>query len=227
VRVGVVKDSAFTFYYPENLEALEALGAEIVPVSALDDPHLPEIDLLYVGGGFPETHAAALAGNRSLIESVRDAVADGLPVYAECGGLIWLSRSVTWRGETAEMAGVLDVDIEVTERPRGHGYAEMIVDGANPFFAPGTRLRGHEFHYSRLTGAPDGVRTVMDVRRGTGSHAGRDGLVTANVFAAWNHLHATATPEWATALVAAARDRVRPGRSGKNKKPAVCGGSKR
>ncbi|MEN8148184.1 MAG: cobyrinate a,c-diamide synthase [Planctomycetota bacterium] len=225
LRVAVFRDSAFTFYYPENLEALEAAGAEVVPVSALDDPLLPEVDLLYIGGGFPETHAAALAGNRSLIDSVEGAVRDGLPVYAECGGLIWLSRSVTWRGRTAEMAGVLGVDIEVMERPQGHGYAEMAVDEANPFFAPGTILRGHEFHYSRLTGAPVDTRTVMEVRRGKGSRDGRDGLVANNVFASWNHLHATATPEWAPALMAAAR--ARRGRSGESQERATCGGRSR
>ena len=223
LRVGVFMDSAFTFYYPENLEALEAQGAEIVPVSALDDPLLPEVDLLYIGGGFPETHAAALAGNRSLIDSVAGAIRDGLPVYAECGGLIWLSRSVTWRGQTAEMAGVLGVDIEVMEKPQGHGYAEMLVTESNPFFAPGTVLRGHEFHYSRLTGAPESTRAVLEVRRGKGSFEGRDGLVTSNVFAAWNHLHAIATPEWAPALMAAARNRARPGQGGENLTTEACG----
>jgi len=226
VRIGVFKDPAFTFYYPENLESLAALGATIVPVSALDDPLLPEIDLLYIGGGFPETHAAALSGNRSLIDSVRAAVRDGLPVYAECGGLIYLSRSVTWRGRTAEMTGVLGVDIEVMERPQGHGYAEMVVDAANPFFAPGTVLRGHEFHYSRLTAAPED-RTVLSVRRGKGSYEGRDGLVTGNVFAAWNHLHATATPEWATAVMAAARRRARAERGGEIVDHETCGSTKR
>jgi len=227
VRVGVFMDSAFTFYYPENLESLAAGGAEIVPVSALDDPRLPEIDLLYIGGGFPETHAAALSRNRSMIDSVAAAARGGLPVYAECGGLMYLSRSVTWRDQTAEMAGVLGVDIVVEERPQGHGYTEMVVDDANPFFAPGTVLRGHEFHYSRLSTAPERARTVMDVRRGKGSWDGRDGLVTGNVFAAWNHLHAGATPEWAPALLAAAHGRVRPGRGGHHPKQAVCRSTKR
>jgi cobyrinic acid a,c-diamide synthase len=227
VRVGVFMDSAFTFYYPENLESLAEGGAEIVPVSALEAPCLPDVDLLYIGGGFPETHAAALSGNRSLIGSVRAAVRDGLPVYAECGGLIWLSRSVTWRGETAEMAGILGVDIVVEERPQGHGYAEMVVDDANPFFAPGTVLRGHEFHYSRLTGAPESARTVMDVRRGKGSWDGRDGLVDGCVFAAWNHLHAGATPEWATALLMAARGRARHGPAEPNHNQEVCGSTTR
>jgi cobyrinic acid a,c-diamide synthase len=227
VRVGVFMDSAFTFYYPENLESLADAGAVIVPVSALDDRSLPEVDLLYIGGGFPETHAADLSGNRSLIDSVTAAVSDGLPVYAECGGLIWLSRSVTYRGKVAAMAGILGVDIVIEERPQGHGYAEMVVDDANPFFAPGTVLRGHEFHYSRLAGPPQRARTVMSVRRGKGSWEARDGLVLGNVFAAWNHLHARATPEWAPALLAAARGRDRPGRSGQHLETKVCGSTTR
>jgi len=114
VRIGVFQDSAFTFYYPENLEALEQAGAELVPVSSLDDRELPEVDLLYLGGGFPETHAGALSANRSLMRSVRKAADGGLPIYAECGGLIYLSRSVRFEGRRSEFCGVFDI--------RGHEF---------------------------------------------------------------------------------------------------------
>jgi len=204
VRIGVFRDSAFTFYYPENLEALEAHGAEVVPVSALEDPGLPDVDLLYLGGGFPETHAAALAGNRPMLESVRRAASRGLPVYAECGGLIYLARSVRFEGRRAELSGVLDVDVEVAAKPQGHGYAEMVVREENPFFAPGTVLRGHEFHYSRIE-APDAPRFAFDVRKGVGSMDRRDGIVAGNVLASWLHLHALGCPDWAPALVERAR----------------------
>ncbi|MHC4472937.1 MAG: cobyrinate a,c-diamide synthase, partial [Planctomycetota bacterium] len=132
VRVGVFRDAAFTFYYPENLEALEEEGAELVPVSPLADPELPDVDLLYVGGGFPETHATDLASNRSMNRSVRAAAADGLPIFAECGGLIYLSRSVEFEGRRWPLSGVLDVDTEVRRTPQGHGYAEAVVSRPNP-----------------------------------------------------------------------------------------------
>jgi cobyrinic acid a,c-diamide synthase len=208
IRVGVFRDSAFTFYYPENLEALEAAGADLVAISPVADEALPDVDLLYVGGGFPETHAPVLSGNRSMLRRVREAALAGLPVYAECGGLIYLSRSVRYAGRTYPLAGVLDADVEVMKRPQGHGYAEAVVDRANPFFAEGTVLRGHEFHYSRIVPGDDALDLALQVRRGAGSVSGRDGLVKGNVFASWIHLHALGTPGWADALVARARDRA-------------------
>ena len=206
VKVVVFRDPAFTFYYPENLEALAAAGAEIVTVSALTDPALPEADLLYLGGGFPETHAEALAGNPSMLRSVHEAAKEGLPIYAECGGLVYLSRSVTFRGRQTPLAGVLDVDVVVEDKPQGHGYAEMVVTEENPFFPVSTVLRGHEFHYSRVMAPPQRARSVFAVTRGAGSFGGRDGLVRWHVLATWLHLHATGCPQWAAALVAAAAD---------------------
>jgi cobyrinic acid a,c-diamide synthase len=205
-RIGVFRDSAFTFYYPENLEALERLGAEIVSISAFDDPEVPDVDLLYLGGGFPETQAEALSANRSLLFSVREACRRGLPVFAECGGLIYLARSVAFRGRRFELAGVLPADVEVCDRPQGHGYVEAVVDRANPFFAPGTVLRGHEFHYSRLRESPHPEETAFGLRKGTGCGEGRDGIVAGNVLASWTHLHAEGAPEWASALIARAEE---------------------
>ncbi len=205
VRIGVLHDSAFHFYYPENLEALEALGGEIVPLSALESQRLPPLDALYVGGGFPETHAEALSANRSLREAVCRAAERWLPIYAECGGLMYLSEAIRWQGNDYPMAGVLPVRLVVERRPQGHGYAEVEVDSVNPYFERGTVLRGHEFHYSRLTEGGDTVRSVFAVRRGTGSLPGRDGLVRHNVLASYIHLHARGTQAWAEGLVARAR----------------------
>lgn len=205
VRIGILHDSAFHFYYPENLEALEARGADLVPLSALESRRLPSLDALYIGGGFPETHAEALSRNRSLRHAVRDAAAAGLPIYAECGGLMYLSESIRWRGRDYPMAGVLPARLAVERRPQGHGYTEVQVDADNPFFERGVVLRGHEFHYSHLIGGGDALRTVFDVRRGTGSLPGRDGIVAGNVLASYIHLHARGTPVWADGLAARAR----------------------
>ena len=204
LKIGVVRDSAFTFYYPENLEALEASGAEVVPISALSPKELPpELDALYIGGGFPETHGGLIGKNSVFLRSLRAAAESGLPIYAECGGLMLLSRAIRWKSETHPMAGVFPFEVEVSDSPQGHGYISMVVDRPNPFFAEGTTLLGHEFHYSKIVGSAKA--TACAVQRGTGSSKGRDGVVINNVWASYTHLHAVATPEWASGLMAAAR----------------------
>jgi cobyrinic acid a,c-diamide synthase len=208
VRIGYFSDSAFTFYYPENLEALEAAGAALAPISSLTSPALPGgLDALYIGGGFPETHGAALSANRGLLGGLREAAAAGLPVFAECGGLMVLSEAICYRGRRYPMSGVLPFEVEVLAEPQGHGYAELLVDRPNPFFAEGLRLRGHEFHYSRIVLAGPAPPTACAVQRGTGCFSGRDAVIAGNVWAAYTHLHALATPEWAAGLVRVARKR--------------------
>ncbi len=210
VKIGYLHDSAFTFYYPENLESLERGGALLVPLSALRDQALPpELQALYIGGGFPETHGAALAENVSFLTSVRQAAERGLPIYAECGGLMFLSQALRWQGGRYPMAGVLPFEVEVTAKPQGHGYAELEVDKENPFFAPGTRLKGHEFHYSRILAPGAPPPTACSVKRGTGALAGRDGVVMGRVWASYTHLHALATPEWTNSLLSIAGDFAR------------------
>jgi cobyrinic acid a,c-diamide synthase len=203
--IGVIRDSAFQFYYPENLEALREAGAAVMELSALDDPLLPaHLDALYIGGGFPETHARALAENLSFRNSVKAAAQAGLPIYAECGGLMYLARSLRWRDASYPMAGVLPFDVVMHERPQGHGYAVARVDGKNPFFDVGTELRGHEFHYSMPSDEAGEFDTVYAVERGTGCRRGRDAASCKNVLAAYIHLHARGCPEWATGVVRAA-----------------------
>ncbi len=205
LRIGYLSDSAFTFYYPENLDALEAAGAELIPVSALTAEALPDVlDALYIGGGFPETHGASLAENRGFLRSVRERAGAGLPIYAECGGLMLLSRAIHWKGERHEMAGVFSFEVEVCKRPQGHGYAELLVENENPFYPLGLRIRGHEFHYSRIVTGSEPLSAVCAVRRGTGCCGKRDGAVTGNVFAAYTHVHALATPAWSAGMIAAA-----------------------
>jgi cobyrinic acid a,c-diamide synthase len=217
-RIGVLRDAAFSFYYPENLEALEAAGAELVWISPLADRALPAIDALYAGGGFPEEYAGALAENAQLRGALAAAIADGLPVWAECGGLMYLSRSIRRDGRDYPMVGALPISVEHTPRPQGHGYMAATVDRENPFLPVGTRLVGHEFHYSRLasdaqpglssTGGEGGFDTVLAVERGVGLGQSRDGLAAGNVVATYLHLHALGTPEWAPALVRAALARA-------------------
>jgi len=206
LKIGYVRDAAFSFYYDCNLETLASSGAELVPISAMSSPGLPAgLSALYIGGGFPEVHAPALAANTGFLRSLALAAAGGLPIYAECGGLMLLSRAITWRGKRHAMSDVLPFDSQVSETAQGHGYVELLVDRANPFFAPGTVIRGHEFHYSTPIFEGDPVQTVCAVRRGKGMGEGRDAVVVGNVWAGYTHVHALATPEWAAGMVQAAR----------------------
>jgi cobyrinic acid a,c-diamide synthase len=208
VKIGYFKDSVFTFYYPENLEALEARGAQLVPVSSLADRCLPEVDALYIGGGFPETHAERLVRNRSMMEGVKGAALEGLPIYAECGGLIYLARSLRWGDVVYPMAGLFPIDLVMQRKPVGHGYTSLRVDAPNPFYAVGTSLRGHEFHYSGPAAAPQGVVSCMSVETGVGVGSARDGLVHHNTLACYTHLHADGAESWASAMVSAAANRA-------------------
>ena len=204
VAIGYFSDEAFSFYYPENLEALEAAGARLVAVSPSGDTALPEVDGLYIGGGFPEVHATRLAENRGFAQSVKEHIARGLPVYAECGGLMYLARELRVGDVVHPMAGVLDLAIEQTDRPQGHGYETIVIDRANPFYPVGTELKGHEFHYSKISSGVDLAATVGAVTRGSGTGSDRDGIVIGRVWASYLHVHASASPDWATGFLAQA-----------------------
>jgi cobyrinic acid a,c-diamide synthase len=202
VRIGVMVDQVFHFYYPENLEALEAEGAELVHIDSLKD-RLPEIDGLYIGGGFPELYLEALEGNPALRREIREGVEEGLPVYAECGGLMYLCEAMEGNDRSYEMAGVLPGRVKMLERPQGHGYVIAEVTGENPLFPLGSILRGHEFHHSRFFPSED-LEYAYRIRRGHGIHGASDGIVYKNLFASYVHLHALGTPEWAPAFVSLA-----------------------
>ena len=202
-KIGVMRDRAFTFYYPENLEALEEAGAELVFISAFTDTALPELDALYIGGGFPEIFMDELSANTNMRASVRQAIERGLPVYAECGGMMYLSRRIVWGEKSAEMVGVLPCEIEMMNKPQGHGYVTAEVDAENPFFPMGTVLRGHEFHNSRA--ATDSLKTAYRLSRGNGLGGGRDAFVLHNVLASYTHLHVGGCAAWVEGLVKRAR----------------------
>ena len=200
--VGVIKDSAFQFYYPENLEALEKRGARLVTVNSLQDRGLPPLDAIYIGGGFPETHAEQLAANDQLRHALRSAIEAGLPVYAECGGLMYLGRSLKIKSNTYPMVQALPIDFQLEKKPQGHGYTRLEVVQANPFYPVGTTLKGHEFHYSRVTRFDlNPTSLAFAMMRGTGILDGKDGVCYKNILATYSHVHATGTPEWAEGLI--------------------------
>ncbi len=207
VRVGVARDAAFGFYYADDLEALEAVGAELVPIDTLSTPGLPPLDALVIGGGFPETQLRALEANASLRSDIARAIEAALPVYAECGGLMYLARSIAWRGTRARMVGAIPADAVMHERPVGRGYAQLVATGEGGWLgaAPGAQIAAHEFHYSSLEGVDDGLRTAFRVARGQGIDGARDGIVIRNLLASYCHLRGAGPGGWVRPLVDAAR----------------------
>ena len=207
-RIGYVRDAALWFYYPENLEALEHAGAELVRLSLLDGEPWPEIDGLYLGGGFPEVFAERIAANRSALEHLRSLAESGLPVYAECGGFMVLCEGLEIDGTRHAMAGVFPLTTTFRPRPQGLGYTEAEVVADSVFFPRGERILGHEFHYSMcVSDGAEGQRHGLRMIRGQGSALGRDGFLHKNTWAGYNHIHALAVPGWAERFVAAAAAR--------------------
>lgn len=220
--IGVIRDSAFQFYYPENLEALEKRGARLVTVNSLQDGTLPPLDALYIGGGFPETHAEQLAANRRFRESLKSAIEAGLPVYAECGGLMYLGRSLDIRGRIFPMVQALPMEFQLEKKPQGHGYTRLEVVEVNPFYPEGVTLRGHEFHYSRVIHCDlESNSLVFSMRRGAGILDGKDGVCYKNVLATYSHVHAIGTPEWAEGLVRRALAHQRESKSDSKKEKSI------
>jgi cobyrinic acid a,c-diamide synthase len=202
VKIGVLQDAAFQFYYSENLEALEKSGGQLIYINAMSAPNLPELDGLYIGGGFPETSARELAANASFRQSVKKAAENGLPIYAECGGLIYLGDSIALDGEEFPLVGIFPVRFGMSAKPQAHGYTIFHVAKENPFYQPGAEIKGHEFRYSKILdwqGTAD--QLVLEMIRGQGFSNGRDGLTYNNVLALYTHIHAQGTPEWAENFV--------------------------
>lgn len=211
VRIGYVHDAALWFYYPENLEALEHAGAELVRLSLLSGEPWPDIDGLYLGGGFPEVFAAEIAANRAVLDHLRVLSESGLPIYAECGGFMVLCDTLEIDGAAHAMAGVFPVSTTFCPRPQGLGYTEAEVLLENPFFEFGSRIQGHEFHYSLcVSDAAPLVSNVLKMHRGKGNAIGHDGFLKDNTMAGYNHIHALAVPGWAERFVASATRRKNP-----------------
>jgi cobyrinic acid a,c-diamide synthase len=205
VKVGIIKDRSFSFYYPENLESLERAGAELVYINALEDKKLPPMDALFIGGGFPEIFVRELGQNQMIRIALSREIEAGLPVYAECGGLMYLGRSIIHGEEHHPMVGVLPFDVLLKNKPQGHGYTLMEVDKENPFFTLHTTVKGHEFHNSCLINLDTrGIDFAFKVHRGHGIDGKKDGFLYKNVLACYNHIHALGTKGWAENLVSAA-----------------------
>ena len=204
-RIGYILDKSFWFYYPENLEVLEKMGAVLIKIDALSAQEVPPLDALYIGGGFPECQAEALADNKSFRVLLKDNIEKGLPVYAECGGLIYLGENLIVDDKTYKMVGALPIEFTFEKRPQGHGYTVLKVDHENPFYPIGHVLKGHEFHYSKaVVSEGEELESVFEVSRGSGVDGKRDGICRKNLLATYTHIHAGGNPKWAEGIFKAA-----------------------
>jgi len=214
VRIAIARDSAFGFYYADDLEMFERAGAKLCFFDTLSDNRLPDADGLFIGGGFPETQAAALEANVELRADIARRIRAGLPTYAECGGMMYLARCIRWNGVSHEMVGVIPADAVMYDRPQGRGLVVLHeTPGAlwAPLAAsPHASIPGHEFHYAALENISNGQRFAYRVARGEGIGGGRDGIVIGNLLGSFCHLRSSPLNPWVERFMAFARSRLEP-----------------
>lgn len=207
IKLGLIRCSAFGFYYPDDLQALQNAGAELIEIDPCHQTELPEIDALFIGGGFPETHMNELEANEGLRTAIRTAIDNGMPSYAECGGLMYLARSIQWNKETCQMVGCIDADIIMEKSPQGRGYVQL-QETENSLWpdASDKVINAHEFHYSRFKTVDKNVQFAFDVKRGTGINGKSDGYVYKNLMANYTHQRNTRNNPWTERFINFVRD---------------------
>lgn len=205
LRIGIVKNEAFGFYYPGDLDVFKASGVELVEVDTISEHSLPAIDGLFIGGGFPETMMNELEANQSMRNSIHQAIEDGLPVYAECGGLMYLAKDISWQGKTAEMVGSIPANVVMHEKPQGRGYVKLQVTEQFkwPIDAAEKQqvISAHEFHYSSLEGMPDDADYAFKVKRGVGITGKFDGYCYKNLLACYTHMRDSRQNHWVSRFI--------------------------
>ena len=208
ISVAVAYDEAFNFYYPENLELLEERGAEIIPFSPLEDGHVPHGAAgIYLAGGFAEGFAEPLSSNRAMADSLLAAHRNGMPIYAECGGLMYLARSLrTGEGKAYGMAGVLPVDVEMDGQVHRFGYRQLLTLEDSILSSKGQFYRGHEFHWSRITEQEGSLRPAYQMHNAEGDLIGYEGFCSGNLLASNVHLHFGQNPLLAEKFLGRCRD---------------------
>ncbi len=190
VSIGIIFDEAFSFYYPEVLENVHMYADKVHYISSVSTDSLPEIDILIIGGGFPEVYAEKISKNKPLMSSIRKFVENDGVVYAECGGLMYLTSSIlTLDNEEYDMCAIFDAYTVMKKRPVGHGYVEAEVVNNNIISSIGQVIRGHEFHHSKIIVKDNDVRYAYKLRRGFGITGKFDGLIKRNVLAQYLHIH--------------------------------------
>lgn len=201
VKIAIARDTAFGFYYPDDLEAFGAAGAELVEFDTLNDKALLDVDGLFIGGGFPETQAARLSANTELRSDIRQKIESGLPTYAECGGLMYLCETLNWKGDPFPMVGVVPGDAIMYPRPQGRGYARYTRTSDNLWSAGPQEIKAHEFHYARVENLPDTSVFGRTITRGVGVNGQNDGIIIHNLMAGFCHLRSSAANPWVRRFV--------------------------
>lgn len=211
VRIGIARDAAFGFYYPDDLDAFAEHNAELVPIDLINDKTLPAIDGLFIGGGFPETHMARLEQNTSMRQQIKTAIDNGLPCYAECGGLMYLAKQIQWNEQHHDMVGVIPGTIKMHPKPQGRGYIRIEQTNQAPWaINPESKtICAHEFHYSSLSELPNDLVYAFKVTRGTGIDGQHDGIVYKNLLACYAHMRNTEQSPWVKNFVNFVRQQAR------------------
>lgn len=205
LKIGIAKDAAFGFYYPGDLNAFRAEGVELIEFDTIKDTMLPEVDALFIGGGFPESWMKELSQNIGLRQQIRIAIESGMPAYAECGGLMYLCNSISWHNEKYDMVGVIDANIHMNDKPLGRGYVALkpTSDYLWTDMTPNenNEILAHEFHYSGLDDLKTPVKFAYEMRRGSGINGINDGLIYKNLLASYAHLRDTSQHHWVSHFV--------------------------
>lgn len=210
MKIAIARDKAFGFYYTDDLERFSALGAELVPFNAMTDTALPEVDGLFIGGGFPETQMEALAANGALRSDIKRAIEAGMPAYAECGGLMYLCNAMVWDGKSYDMCGVVQADAVMCKRPQGRGYVQYNATQNHPWGRFTAPTKAHEFHYARLENMGESPTYARKLMRGAGIDGKHDAIVTHNLVAGFCHLRNTAENPWVDRFLAFVQSKQKP-----------------
>lgn len=195
VKIAIAKDQSFGFYYADDLQALQDNGAEIVYFDAINDLALPKADGLFIGGGFPEVYAQALSNNKTLLADIKQKIQTGLPTYAECGGLMYLTRSINTDLGDFPMVGIIPADTVMQKKPVGRGYVQL-VPNQHPWLKSTSQINAHEFHYSKLINLDDKMNYAYTVNRGMGIYKQKDGIILHNLLASYAHIKNTKQSGW-------------------------------
>ena len=206
-KIGIARDEAFCFYYPENLRLLEEAGAELIPFSPLHARRLPDgIKGIILGGGYPELHCEVLSQNRELLAEIREFGLSGMPIYAECGGFMFLSREIRdLEGQAFPMVGIFPMKAKMEHRLKALGYREVITRKKSILGPADTKVRGHEFHYSRIQDMESGFECIYEMTDRKAVSSAKEGFVQNRVLGSYVHLHWGSNPAVATSLVESCR----------------------
>jgi cobyrinic acid a,c-diamide synthase len=196
LTIAIPKDVAFGFYYQDDLDLFEELGAKISYFDAIRDSKLPECDGLFIGGGFPEMSLKELSSNKSLLTDIQNKINAGLPAYAECGGLMYLTNNIEYLDRSFPMVGVINANTVMTQRPVGRGYVEIEPTDSHPWKDVSRKISAHEFHYSRLENIATDYEYAYNVLRGVGINNKKDGIITKNLLATYSHLRSVGGNLW-------------------------------